>query len=77
MISKKKIVKAILDIFKKYPQGEISEEHITALVELYVDEQIRTFKKIIVNKLKDLIQEGQLSEEDLKSLIEEILSLTV
>lgn len=74
MLSLKKIVEAIQQCSEKYSRTT-SEEHITALIELYATEKTKELKKIAVNQVKDLLEKPDVSREDLRQLIDDILSI--
>jgi hypothetical protein len=76
MITKKKIITAIKRISEKYPQ-DASEEHIVALVELYGHHEVKEFKKIVVNQIKDLLEQPHITHEDIQSLLENVLAIPV
>jgi hypothetical protein len=73
MINSNKILKAIREVIEKYPQ-EVSDEHIVALLELYADSKLKKFKLTVVNELKDLLEEEELSREKLNLILERILT---
>lgn len=68
-----KIVDAIKTSLERYP--ETSGEHIEALLELYGNERIKQMKLLVVNQLKDLIEQPSISKQDIQRLISEVLNI--
>ena len=68
-----KIINAIKDSLERYP--ETSGEHIEALLELYGNERIKNFKHIVINRLKDLIEQPNVSKQEIQEVISELLNL--
>ncbi|NJO03346.1 MAG: hypothetical protein HC880_18150 [Bacteroidia bacterium] len=76
MLSLKKIVEAIQQSSEKYSRS-MSEEHITALIELYTSSRLKEFRKTVVNEIKDLLEKPELTREDIQKIIENILSMEI
>jgi hypothetical protein len=76
MINKANILKSIREVLEKYPQ-DVSDEHITALLELYAENKLKKLKTKIVNEIKDLIEieEDNISKDQIQTLIQKILAL--
>jgi hypothetical protein len=76
MINQANILKSIREVLEKYPQ-DVSDEHITALLELYAENKLKKLKIKIVNEIKDLIEieEETISKAQVQTLIQRVLAL--
>lgn len=75
-MNKEKIVEAIQSINERYSQG-ISSEHIIALLELYGDSKIKEFKRIVVEELKDILEQDFVTKDDIRYVIESVMAIEV
>lgn len=76
MAYKKDIVEAIQKVIKTYPSG-VSDEHLFAIIELYADRELGEFKGMIVNELKDLQEQPEISKKDIQKVINKTLKYKI
>lgn len=76
MAYKKDIIEAIQKVIKNYPNG-VSDEHLFAIIELYADRELRPFKGLVVNELKDLQEQSQISKQDIQKVINKVLNYKI
>lgn len=73
MAYKKDVVTALQRVIKTFPEG-VSKEHLTAIIELYAEREIKEFKTIIINHLKDLQEQQDISKQDIQNIIDKVMS---